>query len=124
VTIVVRPIPVNASHNFPLTIHGDQTAGTNTIQVSGVGVTPLFSASGIVRDEVDGAPIAGAEVRIQTGHYVGLVTTTDGNGYYSIGGIAGDVGLIAHKAGYTSFGHFVTMLSDTRLDMTLRRSSR
>jgi len=121
-TIFFKPT-AGQSYNGTLTVNGDQTSGTNTISISGTGTVPLFTVVGVLSEASGGAPIASANVRINDGPYSGRSSTTDGNGYYSIGGITGGISLIASKSGYDSTVRFLTISADTRYDMTMGRTA-
>jgi len=125
VTIQFAPTAAQ-SYSGTLTVNGDQTSGTNTISISGTGTLaglPLFTVVGVVSEASGGAPIGGANVRINDGPYTGRSSSTDGNGYYSIAGVNGAISLIASKAGYDSTVRFLTLSSDTRFDMTMGRTA-
>ena len=111
------------SYSGTLTVNGDQTSGLNTISISGNGTVPLFTVAGVLSEASGGAPISGANVRINDGPYVGQSSSTDGNGYYSIAGINGAISLVGSKAGYDNAVRFLTVSTDTRFDMTMVRTA-
>jgi hypothetical protein len=69
-------------------------------------------------------PVGGVQVRIVSGPGIGLEATTDGNGYYSIPGVAGDFELSLSRAGYEPHvAHVSAARSVTRVDVNLMPDS-
>ena len=111
------------TYSGTLTVTGDQTSGTNTISVSGAGAVPRFTIAGVISDSSTGSPISGATVtaiNVLTDTNVG--SSTDGNGYYSLPGVAsGIVNLDWLANGYVSQAERGTFTADTRRDIRLIR---
>jgi len=115
------------SYSGTLTVNGDQTSGTNTASISGTGTgiatEALFTVAGVLSEASGGAPIGGANVKINDGPYVGKSSSTDGNGYYSIAGVVGAITLFASKPGYESALRSLAVSRDTRFDLTMGRAA-
>lgn len=91
--------------------------GSQTITVAPVVQATLF---GIVsRAGSSPRPVVGATVTISDGQNAGRTTTTDGNGYYSLGQLlVGTFSLRVTKSGYETVSRSVSLSSDTRLDLS------
>jgi CarboxypepD_reg-like domain len=99
-------------------------SGTTTTMPTGSSGAPpatpasTYTVSGVVADSTNGKPIASANVSVvNTNHE----TSTDGNGHYSIPGLAGAIGLHATAVGYTGTDKTLTVQADTRADFALAR---
>lgn len=124
VTVRVRFTPAaTGAVSGTISITGDQTSGTNTIAMSGTGTVQTFTVVGVVRDATGNAPLSGVTVRISAGVGLNQTGTTDGNGYYSIPGVAGTITLSFSRSGYDSVSRQTAVTGDTRFDTTLTRSA-
>ena len=122
--VTIRFAPTEGrTYGGTLTVNGDHTSGANTIPISGTGTLSLSTVAGVLSEASGGDPIGGATVRVDDGPYIGRSSSSDGNGYYSIPGITGAVTLVAGKSGYDAITKSVTVSGDTRVDMTMRRTS-
>ena len=84
------------------------------------GAPPAFTLLGVVSQAGAAVPVQGASIDLVDGVNAGRSTTTDGNGYYSLGGLlGGSFTLQARKNGYVGADKAVTLASDTRLDFTM-----
>lgn len=106
-----------------ITLTSDHTSGTNTVAMSGTGTVPTFSVVGVVRDAASSAPLGGVTVRVTAGVGANQTGTTDGNGYYSIPGVAGSITLSFSASGYDTASRTTTVSADTRFDTTVSRSA-
>jgi hypothetical protein len=80
-----------------------------------------FTLTGIVSDETGGHPVARATVQIVDGANAGMRSSTDGDGAYTLAGVAaGGLSLHAEAEGYESTDQRVTVSQNTRLDLRLR----
>ncbi len=80
-----------------------------------------FTIAGVVSEDSDGDPVAGATVTILDGVNAGRASPTDGNGYYSIPALrSGSFTLRATKTGYEAADRGLTLNADTRIDLRLR----
>jgi hypothetical protein len=111
-----------------ITINADHTSGTNTVALTATGIAaPVtrISIAGVITDSATGAPVVGATV---TGVNVLVNTnarsTTDGNGYYSLAGVAAGefVNIDWTASGYVSQSAREIFTQDTRRDIRLVRS--
>lgn len=82
---------------------------------------PVATATvvGVLTDVNTRAAVGGATVIVSGGTYNGRSSGTDGNGFFSIPGVAGTFTLLAQRAGYNQGSRSVTMNGDTRADMTI-----
>lgn len=101
--VVVRFAPTAArSYTGALTVNGDQTAGTNTIELAGSGAaTALAAIAGSVA-ELGAGPLGGVTIEIRDGPDAKKATTTDAEGRFSLPGLQpGSVTVRAWKPGYS-----------------------
>jgi len=79
-----------------------------------------FTLLGVVSETSSHAPVDGAAVSVLDGINAGRSTTTDGNGYYSFGGLrAGSFSLEARKAGYATASNPIGLTGDLRFDFSM-----
>lgn len=79
-----------------------------------------FTLLGVVRQQDTSAPVTAAAIAIIDGANAGRSTSTDGNGYYSLGGMrAGTSTLQATRSGLMPTTRAVDMTGDQRLDFTM-----
>ena len=84
----------------------------------------FFTLAGVLSEDPDGVPIGGGRVEVIGGVNAGRSSGTDGNGYYSIGGLQNTTFRVrASKAGYQSVDRVVTLSSDTRFDNAVAADS-
>jgi hypothetical protein len=115
------------TYSGTLTVNGDQTSGTNTISISGTGITPTpttFSLNGTVTDGTSHGILPNITVQIVFGTNVGKSAVTDGSGSYSMGGLsAGTFTLSAAATSYLTTTQPVTLSASTRVDLVLQRAA-
>jgi carboxypeptidase family protein len=102
------------------TVCGSKTTTMPTASTNPPPATPrpTYTVSGVVTDSTNGKPLTTATVSVaNTGHQA----STDGNGYYSIPGLAGAIGLHAVAAGYNGTDKNLSLQGDTRADFVLAR---
>lgn len=82
---------------------------------------PTFTALGIIKQAPPGfSPLAGVQVQVTSGHDIGRSTTTDGNGYYSLGGLRqATFTLEFSRDGLISIDKQITLNDDKRLDLLM-----
>jgi hypothetical protein len=108
------PTPVAATSTTTTTSTTSTTSTTTS-------VPPTSTLAGVVSDETTGRPIGGGRVMVVDGPGAGRSSSTDGNGYYSIPGIAvSSFTARATATGYNLQDKGLTLARDTRLDFTLR----
>jgi hypothetical protein len=93
-------------------------AGTLRVTVP----TPqTFTLVGVVTQTGSTTAISGATVRVTTGINTGRSSSTDGNGYYSIGGLrTGTFTLQGSRSGFENTDRSVTLSGDLRADFAMR----
>lgn len=83
-----------------------------------------YTVAGVVRDATTGAGVSGVAVRIAEGTGARQTTTTDGNGYYSIPGVAGSIIVSGTRAGYDPFDRSTVVSGgDARFDIAMNRTA-
>ncbi len=100
VTVTFSPTSTTDSYAGSVTVTADQTDGTNTIAVSGMGATPVYTLTGIVSSSANGAPIAGAIVTVVGGPAGGQNMATDATGSFAFHVPFGQYQLGASAAGF------------------------
>jgi hypothetical protein len=121
VVVTIRFTPQSGgTFSGTLSVTADQTSGTNSLPVSGTGVTPPVTLVSVVTDANTRAPVGGITVQVSaSGQTVGT-TTTDGNGYFSIvvpSATALTVNLT--RSGYNAASFTANLTADTRRDATI-----
>ena len=101
--VVVRFAPTAArSYTGTLTVNGDQTAGSNTIQLAGSGAATTLAAIAGTVAELGAGPLGGVNIEIRDGPDAKKTTTTDAEGRFSLPGLKpGSVTVRAWKTGYS-----------------------
>jgi Carboxypeptidase regulatory-like domain len=94
-----------------------------TSPTPGVGISGAFALSGVVR-EVDGSPIGGASLQIQSTSFETRTTMSAQSGAYRFDGIAGMVVLRAVKDGYDVATTTVSVAADQVADVNMQRIAR
>jgi hypothetical protein len=75
----------------------------------------------VVSDATNGRPIQGGTVAVTSGPNANHASPTDGNGYYSIGGlVSGTFPVHASASGYNAADTDVSLSATTRLDLSLQ----
>ena len=97
--------------------------GGPTSPTPGVGISGVFALTGVVR-EVDGSPIGGASVQIQSTSLETRTTMSAQSGAYRFDGIAGMVVLRAEKDGYGVATKTVSITADQVADLNMQRIAR
>jgi hypothetical protein len=128
VTIQFAPVAA-VNYGGTLTISGDQTSGTNTLPVSGTGVTApvttppaTFAVNGTVTDGISRGNLPNITVQVASGTNAGKLAVTDTSGNYAMSGmIAGTFTLSASATSYQTTTHQVTASASTRVDLVLQR---
>ena len=82
-----------------------------------------YTVAGVVTDATSRAPLGGVTVRIDAGIGLNNTSTTDGNGYYSIPGVAGSITVSFRRPEYDSFARPTVVNGDTRFDVTMTRTA-
>jgi outer membrane lipoprotein SlyB len=95
------------------------TTSIPTTTTTSIPVPITATVAGVVTDANTRAAIGGMSVTVFGGTYGGRTTTTDGNGYYSIAGVAGTLTLSFAKPGYMLTTRTVTVNGDTRFDTAI-----
>lgn len=125
VTILFSPTAAT-NYSGTLTINGDQSSGTNTIPISGTGVTSTpttFTLTGTVTDGTSQGILPNITVQIGSGTNVGKSAVTDSSGNYSMSGLsAGTFTLSASATSYQTTTQQVTLSTNTRVDLVLQRA--
>jgi uncharacterized protein YkwD len=100
--VTVRFAPTAArAYSGALTVSGDQTAGANTIQVSGSGTAMTTAAITGTVAEFGAGPLGGVNIEIRDGPDAKKTATTDAEGRFSLAGLQpGSVTVRAWKVGY------------------------
>src|SRR5205807_1806583 len=92
---------------------------SGTLHVS-VAAPPKSTLFGVITQANSVSPVVSAVVSVLDGQNVGRSTTTDGNGYYSLGDLThGTFTLEAFKGGYTTTDKSVTLTNDLRFDFAI-----
>jgi carboxypeptidase family protein/uncharacterized protein DUF3761 len=100
------------------------TATANIAQPPAPPPQSAFTIAGVVSDDDEETPIAGATVTVVDGANAGRSSTTDGNGYYSIPALrTGSFTIRATKGGYNAADRGLTLSADTRLDLRMRSTA-
>jgi len=111
--VTVRFAPLAAqSYNGLLTVHGDQTAGTNTAPLSGTGAerAPARATLTGTATEQGAGVLSGATIEIRDGPDARTWTTTDETGRFTLAGLQpGDVTVRASKSGYADTDRRITL---------------
>jgi len=81
---------------------------------------PTFALSGTIRD-IEGSSITAANVDVTASQYAGKQSLSDGEGNFSITGIAGSLTLRVWKEGYEAIFLPLVVTSDTTVEVTLPR---
>jgi hypothetical protein len=81
----------------------------------------VATLDGIVTDAATGATLSGVVVTVSDGAYFGHSARTNGDGYYSLTGVAGRLPLIFGLYGYLQTVRTVTLNRDTRVDVAMLR---
>jgi hypothetical protein len=80
-----------------------------------------FTLSGLVSDDIGSRVIVGGTVQVVDGPNAGKMSSTNGNGNYSLPGLAGGSFTVRATAdGYDASEQSATVSKDTRLDLRLR----
>lgn len=104
--------PSSLSTPPPMTT-STSTSTTTTVQ-------PVATLAGVVTDASTGRPIGGARVTVVDGPSKNRASTTDGNGYYSLGNITQtSFTARATATNYYNQDKGLTLSGDTRLDFQL-----
>jgi hypothetical protein len=83
-----------------------------------------FTLSGLVSDNIGARAVVGGTVQVVDGPNAGKMSSTDGNGNYSLAGLAGGSFTVRATAdGYDASEQSVMVSKDTRLDLRLRPSA-
>jgi len=91
-------------------------AGATHVVVAGANFTLL----GVVTEAASHRSVDGASVSVLDGVNAGRSTTTDGNGYYSLGALrASSFSLEARKAGYVVANNPIGLTGDMRFDFSM-----
>ncbi len=95
---------------------------TGTMRVVVTPRAPDFGTiAGVVSDSDTGGPVVGARVEVVGGQSGGRFSPTDGNGYYSIGGVLnGPLTTRVTRDGYVATEVQTTVAGNTRFDIRLR----
>jgi hypothetical protein len=122
VTVTFTPA-AGQTYTGNITVTGNQASGTNTIAVSGTGVTiPTFTLSGIVTETppTTSTVLSGVVVTVVDGANLGRTATTGADGRYQITGVVnGGFSVSASKSGYTTVLLPVGINGNTTLDFRL-----
>ena len=122
VTVTFAPTAAQ-TYTGTITVAGNQASGTNTIPVSGTGVSlPTFTLSGIVTETppTTSTVLSGVVVTFVDGANQGKTATTGADGRYQITGVVnGGYTVSASKAGYATLMLPVGINGATTLDFRL-----
>lgn len=102
----------------------DTKGNTGTLSAAmTVEILRRATLAGVVRDGTSGVGVPGATVRINDTTNKTLTAVTDGNGYYSIPGVAanGSTSFSASLTGYTTLNTNVSVFGDTTFDCFIKR---
>jgi hypothetical protein len=109
-------------------VNGDFTGGTNTLAISGTGVSTTppaatnLTLTGTLTDGTSHGVLPGISVQIVSGVNNGRSTTTDASGNYSFGSLTGGTFTVSASAtNYQTTTQQVTLASNGRLDIVLPR---
>ena len=108
----------------------NQKAGTLTLTASipappGPPPNARFTVSGTVVETPGNFPIRDATVTVTTGAPSGASTRTDGNGRYTLSGVAaGSVTIRASKQEYDGVDQAINLRADQTLNFTLKKSGK
>jgi hypothetical protein len=92
---------------------------TGTLHIT-VAAPPRFTLFGVISQTGSSSAVVSAAVSVLDGANVGKTTTTDGNGYYSLGGLlGGSFTLEAYRSGYSTTDRSVTLTADQRFDFSI-----
>ena len=126
VTVTFAPSAAQA-YAGTITVNGDHKSGTNTIAISGTGVSvPTFTLSGVVTEAppTTSTVLAGVKVTILDGANAGKTATTGADGRYQIAGVVnGGFTVTATLANYLSLSLPVGIDGDTTLNFRLEPSA-
>lgn len=122
VTVTFTPAAAQ-SYSGNITVTGNQASGTNTIAISGTGVSlATFTLSGLVTETppTTSTVLAGVRVTFLDGANQGKTATTGADGRYQITGVVnGGYTVTAQLAGYTMIALPVGVNGNTTLDFRL-----
>lgn len=97
----------------------DAKGNTGTVSTAfTVEILRRSTVAGVVRDGTSGTPVPGAGVTIVDTTSKTLTAVTDGNGYYSIPGVAR---ISVSRTGYTILNTFVSVVGETAFDCYIKR---
>lgn len=100
------------------------TTGVDVAQPAAPPPQSTFTIAGVVSDDDEETPIAGATVTVVDGANAGRSSTTDGNGYYSIPALrTGSFTIRATKGGYNPADRGLMLSADTRVDLRMRSTA-
>jgi hypothetical protein len=112
------------NYSGTVTVNGNQTTGTNSIAISGSGVGPTFTVSGVVDD---GTPrqsgrIPNTVLTVLDGINAGKSTSSDNNGSYALTGLTPGTFIIsATFSNYETAMKTVDVAANMTVDFTLTR---
>jgi len=119
VAIVSAAGLVTAVHSGESDIRATYQSLSGTLHIS-VAAAPRFTLLGVVSQTGSANPVVSAFVSVLDGANAGRSTTTDGNGYYSLGDLMpGSFTLEAFKTGYTTTDKSITLMTDLRFDFAM-----
>jgi hypothetical protein len=121
VVVTVRFTPQSGgTFSGTLSVTADQTSGTNSLPISGTGVTPPVTLVSVVTDANTRAPVGGIAVQVSAGGQTVGTASTDGNGYFSIV-VPSSTALTVNltRSGYNAASFTATLTADTRRDATI-----
>jgi uncharacterized protein YkwD len=120
--VAVRFAPTTVqAYDGTLTINGDQTAGANTVALTGSGrtATPTMATITGTATEVGGAPLAGANIEVRDGPDAKKYVVTDTSGAFTMSGLQpGAVILRAWKTGYVDTDQPVSLTAGGLLTLS------
>lgn len=108
----------------------NQKAGTMTLTATipappGPPPNARFTVSGTVVESPGNFPVRDATVAVTSGATAGKSVQTDGNGHYTLSGIAGGpVTIRASKTEYDAVDQVINLLADGTLDFSMKKSGK
>jgi hypothetical protein len=82
-----------------------------------------FRVAGFITESETGVRLSGVDIEVVSGTGVGMAAHTDGNGYYKMFGVGGEVTMRATKDGFGSMVQSVTVTNYTTINFVLTTTS-